>query len=174
MKKIISLILVLVMIAVMAAGCGSKGGSDKHLEGKLVEIIEKIYEKQPMEIMLENVELDPSDENQAWLFQSNTGLENGDDITEVAVSVPMMNAIAYDLALVRVKDASNAKAVAEKMKSGIDPRKWVCVWADEVIACGFGNVVLLVMTSSESEVHAQNLVDAFKDVCGADLDFVLN
>lgn len=173
MKKIISLVLVLVMVAAMAVGCG-KSGSDKHLEGKLTDVIDKIYEKKPLEIMLMKEEVDPTDADQEWMFQSNTGLQNGDDVSEVAVSAPMMNAIAYGLTLVRVKDASKAKTVAEQMKNGIDPGKWICVRADEVIACGYGDVVMLVMTSSEAEFHAQELVDAFKDVCGGDLDFVLN
>lgn len=175
MKKLISLVLALTMVAALVAGCGSTAGNggsgDKTVKGTMEEIINKVYEKQPLEMMLETATVDPSNGDQVWLFQSNTGLANGDDLSDVAISAPMIGSIPYGMAVVRVKDAANAKAVAEKMKNGINLGRWVCVHADDALVVGYGDVVMLVSTSSEAEVSAQQLVDAFKEVCGGDLDF---
>ena len=182
MKKVVSLMLALAMVAVMAAGCTSGNGGnggDKNkpeLTGTLEEILGKIYDKQSMgDMALETMPIDLSkaDDEALFLVKTFSGLDNADDIGEMVTSSPLIGSIAYTLTLVRVKDASNAQAVADKMKAGINPARWVCVWADEVLISGYGDVVMLFMTSSEAEVHAQDLTNAFKEVCGADLDFTV-
>ena len=94
------------------------------------------------------------------------GLESVDKASEACTSGPMISAQAYELALVRVKDAADAEAVAREMLEGADPGKWICVRAESVS----GDLILMVMSSKE---EAAGLVDAFKTVCGGELDFVL-
>lgn len=92
------------------------------------------------------------------------------------VSEPMISSIAYSLVLVRVEDAKNAQSIAQQMKDGINPHKWVCVEADDLAVCGYGDVVMLIMVSSDfagDGITAQALVDAFQSVCGGKLDFTL-
>lgn len=148
-------------------------GSDSALSGDLLEIIGKIYEEQPVDYMLENITLDLTDtsDDAKWMVKSFAGLEDVSDVSEIATSAAN-GSTPYTLTLVRVKDAANAKAVAERMKEGVDPRKWVCVWTDTMLVAGYGDVVILAMTNSEHDVSAQQLVDAFQKVCGAELDFV--
>ena len=59
------------------------------------------------------------------------------------------------------------------MQSGIDPRKWICVEADDMMLAGSGDIVMLSMVSSGSELTAQSYVDAFAKAVGADPDFTL-
>lgn len=82
----------------------------------------------------------------------------------------MISAEPYELALVRVKDAADAEAVAREMLEGADPGKWICVRAESVQVAVSGDLILMVMSSKE---EATGLVDAFKTVCGGTLDLTL-
>ena len=84
-----------------------------------------------------------------------------------------MGSLAFSMVLVRVKDAANTKTVAEQMKAGIDPRKWICVEANDIMAAGYGDVGMFIMLDNNSSLTAQSFVDAFQAVCGSELDFVL-
>ena len=57
------------------------------------------------------------------------------------------------------------------MKAGINPRKWVCVEADDLQVVASEDVVLLLMVSSQlsDSVTSQQIVDAFREVCGGTL-----
>ncbi len=109
-----------------------------------------------------------------YQIQSYTGLENGDDISDLAVCESMVGSIAFSLVAVRVKDAAHTQTIAEAMKNGIDTRKWVCVGADQLLVAGHEDVVVLVMLDSALDMTAQSFIDAFKTVRGEDLAFTLN
>ena len=102
-----------------------------------------------------------------------TGLSDGTKITDAAVYESMMGSQAFSLVMVRVADAAEAKEIAQHMKDNIDPRKWICVGADEVMAAGYGDTVLFVMLDSSLGLKAQSYVDAFTDICGGKLDFTI-
>ena len=54
------------------------------------------------------------------------------------------------------------------MKNGINPRKWICVEADDIASAYAGNVVMLFMVSSDfaDTVTSAQMVDAFNAVAG--------
>ena len=56
-----------------------------------------------------------------------------------------------------------------RLKTGIDPRKWICVEADDVQVVSYGDVVMLIMVDSTSGLTSQSFVDAFAQVCGGDV-----
>ena len=102
------------------------------LSGKTAaEIISMIYEKKPVDLDLETDTLDLSDADAVKLI---AGLSSTDGIKEIAVSEPMMGSQAYSMVLVRVSDSANAASVAQTMKDNINPRKWICVEADDIKA----------------------------------------
>ena len=72
--------------------------------------------------------------------------------------------IAFSLVAVQVAEGEDAEAVAEAMKSGIDPRKWICVEANDLLVATSGDIALLVMLDSNSGLTAQSFVDAFNTV----------
>lgn len=84
-----------------------------------------------------------------------------------------MSSIAFSLVMVRTADAVDPKEVAQAMKEGINPRKWICVEADDMLVAGCGDVVMLIMLASEDGMTAQSFVDAFQSVAGRELDFVI-
>ena len=119
------------------------------------------------------VDLTDTSEEGLWAVNYNTGLENGDKLSDLAVYEPMMGSMAFSLVLARVKDAADAKAVAQEMNEKINTRKWICVEADSKMVAVYGDVVMLIMLDSvlDPNLTAQGYVDAFRELCGADLDF---
>ena len=174
MKKLIALVLVLAM-ALTVAACGGKDAQKASLEGTMEENVMKVMELAPVEFMVGAMPLDLTDtsEDGKWALSYYTGLTDAAKITDVCVYEPMMGSQAFSLVMVRTAEGVEAKAVAEEMKAGIDPRKWICVGADEVMAAGYGDTVLFVMVDSQMGLSAQSYVDAFKTVCGTDLDFTI-
>lgn len=177
MKKLIAMLLVLTMAVSLLAGCGSVGGGSAKtpLTGTMEEIAGKIIEKNPVEFMggFMPVDLTDTSEEGLWAVTNNTGLQSAEGLTDIAVYEPMMGSMAFSMVLVRVSDAANAKTVGETMKNNIDTRKWVCVAADELLVAGYSDTVMLIMLDSSLGLTAQSFVDAFKAVCGAELDFTI-
>lgn len=170
MKKWIACCLAFVMAAGMLAGCQSAPKREP-VTGTTEEIIERIYAEEPLEIAVMTVAVDTADT--AWSLPSYTGLTSAENVMEASASEAMINAVAYSMVLVRVKDAADAKAVAEQMRAGIDQRKWICVEADAIRVVGYDDLVLLVMADSQLDVSVDKMVAAFQTVCGGSLDFTL-
>lgn len=140
------------------------------LSGKTTaEIISMIYEKKPVDLFLDTVTLNLSDADTVKFI---AGLSSTDGIKEISVSEPMMGSQAYSMVLVRVSDSANAASVAQTMKDNINPRKWVCVEADDIKAASKGDLALFFMVDSQfaDTVTASEIMDAFKSVCGGSLD----
>ena len=174
MKKLIALVLMLVMAVSMAA-CGEKAAEKAPLAGTMDENAAKIMEIAPVEFMAGPMPVDLTDtsEDGKWALSYFTGLQDAASITDVAVYEPMMGSQAFSLVLVRTAEGSDPQAVAQEMKDNIDPRKWICVGADEIMAAGYGDTVMFIMLDSQMGLSAQSYVDAFAEVCGADLDFTI-
>ena len=129
-------------------------------------IIEQIYGKFPVtDLPLGTMEVDLADPDALKMF---TGLSSADKIQSAAVSESMMGAQAYSLIVVKVKDAADASAVMNEMVGGIDPRKWICVEADDLSAAVSGDVVCLMMVGSAHAdlVTSADIIDAFSAVRG--------
>ena len=170
MKKIIVFILAVAMVMSMAA-CGNKA----HLEGTMEENVMKVMEIAPVEFMGGIIPVDLSDtsEDGQWALSYYTGLQSADSITDVAVYEPMMGSQAFSLVMVRTAEGAEPKAVAQEMKDHMDPYKWICVGADEIMAAGYGDTVMFIMLDSQLGLSAQSYVDAFQSVCGDNLDFTI-
>lgn len=175
MKKVFALLLAVTMLGMMFAGCGKKAPAKEPLEGTMEENINKIVEAKPVEFMAGPAPIDLTDtsEDGLWAINYYTGLKNADKISDVAVYEPMMGSLAFSLVMVRVKDAADAEAVAKEMSEGINPRKWVCVEANDKMVAGYGDTVMMIMLDSGLDMAAQDYVDAFKTVCGGELDFTI-
>ena len=176
MKKILTLLLVMIMVVTCFTACGSNeaaGSADAAggVEGTPAEIIDMIYEQYPVaDLPLGTMEVDLADADAVKMF---TGLDSADKIDAAAVSESMMGAQAYSLVVVRVKDAADAESVANEMMNGIDQRKWICVEADDLRVAAAGDVVVLMMVSSAHAdvVTASAVTEAFGAVAGGlDLD----
>ena len=174
MKRWFYIMLSVALAGTLLSGCGSKSAASGYdgPAGTLSEIAGKIYAKKPVELRLETRELDCSNLD---LLKYNTGLLEASKIEEAVVSEPLITTQAYSMALVRVKEGENAKAVAEEMLNGIDQRKWICVEADNLKVMGCNQVIVLIMISGglEETVTVDEIQEAFEAVCDGNQSFLL-
>jgi len=179
MKRIFAMMLALTMLFSFAA-CGGKATEPTtaptaapaaKVEGTMEEVLNKIVEIQPVEFMGGTMPIDLTDKSEdgLWNIKYNTGLDNADNITDAAVFGPMMGSMAFSMVMVRTAEGADVKTVAEGMKNGIDPRKWICVEADDLQVVSYGDVVMLIMVDSASGMTSQSFVDAFAQVCGGNV-----
>ena len=121
------------------------------LDAELSELLDKMYAIKGPDF---DVETDTVDFDDEYAVSSYTGL-----------SEPMMGSQAYSLVLVRLKDKADAADIAQKMADGINPRKWVCVEADELTVVSKDNIIMLFM--ADHELYSRDdAVAAFTEVCG--------
>ena len=172
MKKWIALLLVMAL-TLTAAACRKK--EPAALEGSMGQNAGKIMRDNPVEFAGSMTELNLQDttEEGLWMLKNYTGLDSAEKLTDGAVFEPMTGSQAFSLVLVRVKEAADAQTVARQMKDNIDPRKWICVGADQVMAAGYGDTVMLIMLDSSLGKTAQSYVDTFAALCGGKLDFTI-
>lgn len=78
--------------------------------------------------------------------------------------MPMMNAIPYQLVLVRLDENADVEAVKKEIKENANPRKWVCVEADEVDVESIDNTILFLMGEKQD---ATPIKEAFMNLAEA-------
>lgn len=138
MKKIINFGL-LAILSLFLIGCGSK---EKNIEGTLPEIMERLYQgisEEEMPMMVENLEL--NEENfKAYAF---TEVKH----KEAIASEAMTGATPHSVVLIRLENASDAEKTVEEIKNNADPRKWICVEAENTYVLAKGDLVVLIMSN---------------------------
>ena len=184
MKRIIAMIVTAVLLLSMTA-CGCQKQEDpttnttqaqaEPLTGTMEENVQKLMQANPAEFMGGMMPLDLTDttEEGLWAVKSYTGLASTKDITDAAAYEPMTGSQAFSLVMVRVAEGADPKEVARQMKENIDPRKWICAMADQIMAAGYGDTVMFIMLDSGLGKTAQSYVDAFKNLCVGKLDFTI-
>ncbi len=61
----------------------------------------------------------------------------------------MMSTQAHSIVLLRVPEGTDVSKVADEIKANANPLKWICVSAKKVVVESNGNLILLVMSSTE-------------------------
>ena len=153
--KLLGLCFVLLLSVFVVTGCGNK-----NVEGKLEDIMAKLYEEIPEDNrpgLLTNIPID--DEN----IESFIGIKDI-EYTEAIASESMMGAIAHSVVLVRVKDASKVEDYKADILEKVDPRKWICVGVerDEVIVESKGDLIVVIIVQDKD--NRQKLADAFNNL----------
>ena len=162
MKKQNILIICLILLAVISfiifilvSGGGNKGSLKTSKDiNNIINTINKnnkdvLPELETMKIDVKNI-----DE-----VTSYTGLTSNDNIESIVVSVPMMTAQAYSVAVVKVKDNADVEKIKQEMLDNIDMRRWICVSAEQLYITNSGNVIFSVMTDKDI---AKAVYDDFK------------
>ena len=145
------------------------------LTGTMEQNVQKLMQANPAEFMGGMMPLDLTDttEEGLWAVKSYTGLDSAEAITDAAAYEPMTGSQAFSLVMVRVAEGVAPKELARQMKDNINPRKWICAMADQIMVAGYGDTVMFIMLDSNLGKTAQSYVDAFRDLCGGKLDFVI-
>ena len=145
---IICLILLAVIsfiIFILVSGGGNKGSLKTSKDiNNIINTINKnnkdvLPELETMKIDIKNI-----DE-----VTSYTGLKTSDGIESIIVSVPVMTAQAYSVAVVKVKDNADVEKIKQEMLDNIDMRRWICVSAEQLYITNSGNVIFSVMADKD-------------------------
>ena len=153
-KKLIWTIVAVVAVVAVAvvAVVFLKPKTEANVEGTLEEIMAKVY-------------AGISEENLPMLGQMPVDAESAEyylgtaevSFKEALVSEPMMGSIPHSVVLVRLNDAKDADAAVAKIKESVNPRKWICVEASNVVVKSKGDLVVLIMSDAEGVPVEQHL-----------------
>lgn len=136
MKFIRKIGLLLIVGVILLTGC-----TTKNVEGNLEDIMSKLYEgikEDELPMMLGNIEL--TSEN----IENYVGTKI--EFKEGIASESQVGSIPHSIVLLRV-DASKVEDIKAKIKENANPRKWICVEAENVEVLSKSDLVALIMTS---------------------------
>ena len=142
---------------------GKTETKEEYKDVDLLKAIDALYEGIAEENMPMVMSMPLED---AESFTNFTFLPYSADL-EAVVSEPMIGAVAHSVVLVECKDASTAARVAFEMVTNCNPRKWICVGADNVKAVSGGNVAMLLMTTVEGGL-GETILKNFEKQFGID------
>ena len=143
-KKVIIIIAAIVVVLAIAAVFIFAGKGEKNVEGTLEEIMAKVYEGIPEENLPMLTDI-PVDNESVEGFLGTTEVS----YKEALAKEPMISSIPHSVVLVRLNDAKDAEAAVEKIKASVNPRKWICVEASNVVVKSKGDLVILIMADTE-------------------------
>ena len=145
-KKLIwTIVAVIAVVAVLAVAIVFLNPKVENVEGTLTDLMAKVYGEIPAEelpMMLGDM---PIDSESAEYFLGTADVS----FKEALANEPMISSIAHSVVLVRLNDARDAKDAVEKIKTSVNPSKWLCATASKVIVESRGDLVILIMSSEE-------------------------
>lgn len=169
-KKVLWAILGVVLVVAIIVGVIFMTKSDNYSEEELVKIetleelqkaIEEVHNNVTVELPgLDTMQIDVEDE---YLFTRYTGLSSNEDVETLIVTMPLINAQAYEAAIIKVKDGADVEEMKEEILNNIDMSMWVCVSAEKLYVTNYKNMIFLVMGSSE---WADPVLASFKSYVG--------
>ncbi|MDO4543354.1 MAG: PT domain-containing protein [Clostridia bacterium] len=189
MKKFIIILLTL-SLAISVAACKRNGGeadaspkpsaaptdaptdeptteptAEPEPEASLTEQINAIFEAAPENQMMlgEATAVDLSDADTAKYY---LGVSDLSPVKEAVFIEPMMSSIAFSAVLIELTEGADVEAFKSAIVAESDEVKWLCVWADTLIANNSGNTVFFIMTSSEL---AEGYMAAFESLHEGDI-----
>lgn len=141
MKRIVAALLCgLLLLALAACGGGEKPGDTMSAE----EILNTLYEGAgeedlPMGLMSMKVE--------AEMFEYHLFVPEIEG-ADAWVSESAVGAIAHSVAVIRLPEDADTEAVAEEIRTNMDPSKWICVTAEKAEVISHGQTILMVMSNN--------------------------
>lgn len=143
----------LFLFMLIAVACfGLTGCGNKNIEGSLEDIMEKVYadiddEDKPM--MLTNIEL--TDEN----IKDYIGTDKI-EYEEALANESGVGSIAHSVVLIRTKEGADVEKIKKEIKDNVNPRKWICVEAENVYVESKGDLVILIMSGDIADDIKEN------------------
>lgn len=139
MKKILNLCIIGFISLFVLTGC-----TNKNVEGSLEDLMTKVYDniaddEKPM--MLSNITID--EENKEYYIGSKEV-----KIKEAIASESMTGSIAHSIVLLRLENTKDVENAKKLIKDNVNPRKWICVEAENVIVKNKGDLIIVIMTSN--------------------------
>ena len=155
-------VIALILLAVISFGIiilvsGKENTSSLETTKDIIKMI-SIINKDNKNVLpeLETMKIDVKNIDEVTSY---TGLTSNDDIESIVVSVPLITAQAYSVAVVKVKDTADVEKIKQEMLDNIDMGRWICVSAEQLYITNSGNVIFSVMTDKDI---AKAVYDDFK------------
>ena len=158
----IALIILGVIVIVLYLNAHNNNSDLKFTTTKDVKtMINKVYKDAKVE--LPDLETNVIDIADSYQLSSFTGLESNDNIDFVVVSEPLINAQAYSLIVVKLKDKSNVEDIKKKMYDNIRMDKWICVSAEKLYITNYDNIIFAIMSSDDWATPVYNSFKNYVD-----------
>ena len=122
----------IILGSLFLTGCTTK---EQNIEGSLEGISE---DELPM--ALSNIEV-TSENVENYLGTSDIEFDSA------LASEPMVGSIAHSVVLVRAKEDQDIEALKKQIEENINPSKWICVTAENVVVKNKGNLILVIMSN---------------------------
>ena len=151
-KKQNILVIALILLAVISFGIiilvsGKENTSSLETTKDIIKMINSINKDNKNVLPeLETMKIDVKNIDEVTSY---TGLTSNDNIESIVVSVPMMTAQAYSVAVVKVKDNADVEKIKQEMLDNIDMRRWICVSAEQLYITNSGNLIFSVMADKD-------------------------
>ena len=161
MKKFVSVMLVLMMVLSVFAGCGSSSAPAEtegtmNLPGSALEILETIWadyaNEEKFAIIGGNIEANimdaPGNYDLAYAENMTYNLlvpaDRIDEVAEAASMIHMMNANNFTCGVFRMAEGADAEAFASAMQQAVQSNPWICGFPETLHIATFGDAYVLV------------------------------
>ena len=142
--SLIVLVIALLVIIMFIVGKSKESVSKFKTSDDLKNMINTIYNELGDTLpALDFQNIDSSTES----FKYYTGLSDSSNVEFFVVSEPLMNAQAYSLVVLKVKDTSKIETMKQEMYNNINMAKWVCVSAEKLYITNSDDIIFMVMAS---------------------------
>ena len=137
-------VLCTLVVCFLLVGCGesTKKEEQKNIEGDLKDIMEKLYEGIPADqtpMMVESQEL--NSENFKYFAFTDAKYKHAVARESMTGSTP------HSVVLIRLENAEDAESTVKEIEQNADPRKWICVEAENTYVLSKGDLVVLIMSN---------------------------
>ena len=142
--SLIVLVIALFVIIMFVVGKSKESVSKFKTSDDLKNMINTIYNELGDTLpALDFQNIDSSTES----FKYYTGLSDTTNVEFFVVSEPLMNAQAYSLVVLKVKDTSKIETMKQEMYNNINMAKWLCVSAEKLYITNSDDIIFMVMAS---------------------------
>ena len=142
--SLIVLVIILIVVIMFIFGKSKESDSKFKSSDDLKNMINSIYNDLGDTLpALDFQNIDSSTESRKYY----TGLSDGNNVDFFVVSEPLMNAQAYSLVVIKVKDTSKIETMKQEMYNNINMAKWLCVSAEKLYITNSDDIIFMVMAS---------------------------
>lgn len=134
--------VIMLVVIMYIRGNNKENVSEFNTSSDVKKMINSIYDDLGDTLpALDYQELNSSTES----WKRFTGLSDSTNVEFAVVSEPLMNAQAYSLVVLKVKDTSKIESMKQEMYDNINMAKWICVSAEKLYITNSDDIIFMVM-----------------------------
>lgn len=146
-KEYIFISIVVILLGIIGFIILNQDKTESSLKTKedIIKMLDTVYK----DIELPSLETMEIDATNTLDVSAYTGLQTNSDIENLIVSLPLMNAQAYEVTIIKTKESADVEKMKEEILENINMNKWVCVSAEKLYITNSENVIIVVMARDE-------------------------